>query len=494
MFDNSSNRNVSFCVQSQPLAQPEIDPAPSPYFPTSRTQTLLSQAKLEKENHLNRQTNLVDRIDYLGNAEAPLVQNRTSTEQVITPLKLNQQSRKVARQGQDSLTGLKQSQTIVASATASKLLGSSFDTTFGYGLVNAAKAVAWAAGYYPHAFADVANWGGVHWGNDYVKAQEAWAWGKTGRGVTVAVIDSGVDIYHPDLNDNIWRNPGEIAGDRIDNDRNGYVDDLFGWNFGAGQNNNNVLPGTRDPGQAHGTHVAGTIAAEYNGFGTTGVAPNAKIMALRISDVRGNRFTNPGNLAEAIRYAVNNGAKVINMSLGWTESPELINALNYAASRNVITVSAAGNSGLASPFAPAKYATHLGISVGAIDSRGRIANFSNRAGYDSRMQHVVAPGVGVWSTMPTNFSKWYDTMNGTSMAAPHVAGVVALMLSANPNLTHAQVRYILTQSATGPSYSSSFSSSARSSHSSGSRSTNSIRNLHRNHEGEAIDVLIGKLV
>ncbi|QYO68232.1 hypothetical protein [Leptolyngbya sp. 7M] len=131
MFDNSSNRNVSFCVQSQPLAQPEIDPTPSPYFPTVRQQTLLSQAKLEKENHLNRQTNLVDRIDYFGNTEALLVQNRISTEQVITPLKLNQQSGKAARQGQDSLTGLKQSQTIVASATASKLLGSSFDTTFG---------------------------------------------------------------------------------------------------------------------------------------------------------------------------------------------------------------------------------------------------------------------------------------------------------------------------------------------------------------------------
>ncbi|WP_225931154.1 S8 family serine peptidase [Leptolyngbya sp. 7M] len=254
------------------------------------------------------------------------------------------------------------------------------------------------------------------------------------------------------LHQNSKGNPGEIAGDRIDNDRNGYVDDLFGWNFGAGQNNNNVLPGTRDPGQAHGTHVAGTIAAEYNGFGTTGVAPNAKIMALRISDVRGNRFTNPGNLAEAIRYAVNNGAKVINMSLGWTESPELINALNYAASRNVITVSAAGNSGLAAPAAPAKYATHLGISVGAIDFYGRIATFSNRAGFDSRMQHVVAPGVGVWSTMPTNFSKWYDTMNGTSMAAPHVAGVIALMLQRNRSLTQSQILDYLTKTARRDSF------------------------------------------
>ncbi|HEY9628952.1 MAG TPA: S8 family serine peptidase [Coleofasciculaceae cyanobacterium] len=286
-----------------------------------------------------------------------------------------------------------------------------------------------------------------------MKAPEAWNWGFTGQGVTVAVIDSGVDIYHPDLDNNIWRNPGEVAGDGIDNDSNGYVDDLVGWNFGKGQNNNNVLPGTNDPGQSHGTHVAGTIAAEYNGFGTTGVAPNAKVMALRLSDVRTDtdgtgRFSNAGNLAQAIRYAVDNGAKVINMSLGWAETPEVIKALAYAASRNVITVSSAGNESQSSPGSPAKYATNFGISVGAVDSHGNLANFSNWSGFDSRMQHVVAPGVDIVSTVPRNTGQ-YNVQSGTSMAAPHVAGVVALMLSANPYLTHAQIRYILTQSATG---------------------------------------------
>ena len=100
-----------------------------------------------------------------------------------------------------------------------------------------------------------------------------------------------------------------------------------GWNFGLNQNNNNVLPGTNDPSQGHGTHVAGTIAAASNGIGTTGVAHEASIMAIRMGDVAGGRFVNPGSLAEAIRYAVDNGADVINMSLGWTDSVELQDAL-----------------------------------------------------------------------------------------------------------------------------------------------------------------------
>jgi subtilisin family serine protease len=321
---------------------------------------------------------------------------------------------------------------------------SGFNSTYGYGLVNSASAVARAIGQ--ATFSNVADLGGNNWGNDMVNAPEAWARGYTGQGVTVAVIDSGVDINHEDLRNNIWRNTREIAGNGIDDDNNGYVDDINGWNFGSGQNNNNVLPGTTSSGQAHGTHVAGTIAAANNGIGVTGVAYNSQIMAIRMGDVDSSgRFTNAGNLASAIRYAVDNGARVINMSLGWSDSTALRDALAYAASRNVITVSSAGNSSLSSPGTPAQYATDYGFSVGAVDSSRVIASFSNRAGTDSRMQHVVAPGVSIRSTMPGNT---YGNMSGTSMAAPHVAGVVALMLSANPNLTHAQVRDILTSSAT----------------------------------------------
>ncbi|MBD2599704.1 MAG: S8 family serine peptidase [Microcystis sp. M20BS1] len=321
--------------------------------------------------------------------------------------------------------------------------GTGFNSTYGYGLVNAAAAVAQAISQ--PTFADVPNLGGNNWGNDMVNAPEAWARGYTGQGVTVAVIDSGVDISHQDLSNNIWRNTGEIAGNGIDDDGNGYTDDVYGWNFGVGQNNNNVLPGTSSSGQGHGTHVAGTIAAANNGIGMTGVAYNSRIMAIRMGDVDSQgRFTNGGNLAQAIRYAVDNGARVINMSLGWSDSTALRDALAYAASRNVITVSAAGNSSLSSPGTPAYYATQYGLSVGAVNSNRTIASFSNRAGTNSSMQHVMAPGVNVYSTVPGN---GYASYSGTSMAAPHVAGVVALMLGANPNLTHAQVRSILTSSA-----------------------------------------------
>jgi subtilisin family serine protease len=331
-----------------------------------------------------------------------------------------------------------------------------FNSTSGYGLVNAAAAVARSIN--TSTFSNVSDLGGNNWGTDLVKAPEAWARGYTGQGITVAVIDSGVDINHSDLRNNIWVNRREVANDGIDNDGNGYVDDVHGWNFGVGQNNNNVTPGTNSSGQGHGTHVAGTIAALNNGVGLTGVAPNARIMAIRMGNVDSfGRFTNAGNLAQAIRYAVDNGARVINMSLSWSDSAELRSALAYAASRNVITVSAAGNEGFSSPSTPASYATQYGLSVGAVDRYGSVAYFSNRAGFNNQIQHMVAPGVDVYSTLPGNR---YGLQNGTSMATPHVAGVVALMLSANPNLTHAQVRQYLTGSVSGLTVGSSTMSSS----------------------------------
>ena len=320
----------------------------------------------------------------------------------------------------------------------------SFSSIYGYGLINAADAVATALGQ-TTPLPDVTNLGGNSWGLDTVNVPEAWAQGYTGENVVVAVIDSGVDINHVDLRDNIWVNTDEIPNNGIDDDDNGYIDDDNGWNFGLGQNNNNVLPGTNDPSQGHGTHVAGTIAAANNGIGVTGVAHEASIMAIRMGDVAGGRFVNPGNLADAIRYAVDNGADVINMSLGWTDSAELQDALAYAANNDVITVSAAGNgdaTGNGLPFvgSPAQYATQYGISVGAVDMNQDIAGFSNRPSSNSAIQHVVAPGVGIYSTRPNNT---YGFSSGTSMASPHVAGVVALMLDANPELTHDQVRQLL---------------------------------------------------
>lgn len=144
--------------------------------------------------------------------------------------------------------------------------------------------------------------------------------------------NASVDINHPDLVNNIWRNPSEIANNGIDDDGNGYIDDVYGWNFGVGQNNNNVLPGTTL--NEHGTHVAGTIAASRNNVGVAGVAPNARIMALRLGDVdETGTFVNPGNLANAIRYAVNNAA---NDSFSATAIARLYPTLRFYILQHVI--------------------------------------------------------------------------------------------------------------------------------------------------------------
>jgi hypothetical protein len=305
----------------------------------------------------------------------------------------------------------------------------------GYGLVNAAAAVAGALNESP--FANVPTFGGANdWGVNLVNAPEAWARGYTGQGIVVAVLDTGVDRNHTDLAGNIWTNAGEIANDGLDNDGNGYVDDVYGWNFANG--NNNTLDGN-----SHGTHVAGTIAAVNNGFGATGVAYNSRIMPVKVlSDSGSGSYS---GVAQGIRYAVDNGADVINMSLGGGSTDSAVqSALQYASSRGVIVVMAAGNEGAAQPGYPASSATSWGLAVGAVDSSNQMASFSNRAGSNSSMMYVTAPGVQVYSTLPNG---GYGFLNGTSMAAPHVAGVVALMLNANPNLTDAQVRQIITATA-----------------------------------------------
>ncbi len=309
-----------------------------------------------------------------------------------------------------------------------------FSSIYGYGLINAAAAVASSIGQ-TIAFPDVPNLGGNNWGNDLVKAPEVWNRGYTGQGIVVAVVDTGVDYTHPDLAANIWVNSREIAGNGIDDDGNGFIDDVRGWDFV--NNDNNPLDR-----QGHGTHVAGTIAGGNNGFGVTGVAYNARIMAVQVLGDTGSG--SHAGVANGIRYAANNGAHVINLSLGGGYSAEIYSAIQYASNRGSIVVMAAGNDGSPQPGYPAFHATEFGLSVGAVDSNSRIASFSNRAGSNSAMQHIVAPGVNVYSTTPNNTYRYF---NGTSMATPHVAGVVALMLSANRNLTPSQVRSIVTGSA-----------------------------------------------
>lgn len=315
----------------------------------------------------------------------------------------------------------------------SHVTANSYNSQNGYGLVNAGKAVSKAVGVTPYP--DAPKLGGNNWGADMVNAPTAWQNGHTGKGVIVAVLDTGVDYNHEDLKNNIWTNTKEIAGNGIDDDGNGYVDDVLGWNFNS--NNNNVLDNN-----GHGTHVSGTIAAENNGIGVTGIAYNSQIMAVKVLDENGSGSY--ANIANGIRYAVDNGANVINLSLGGNSGNNTLkSAIEYASSKGVIVVMAAGNNGGATPSYPARYADKSGIAVGAVDQNNQLTDFSNRSG-SQEIKYVTAPGKEVYSTIPDNK---YASYSGTSMAAPHVAGVVALMLSANPNLTESQVREIIISTA-----------------------------------------------
>ena len=330
-----------------------------------------------------------------------------------------------------------------------------FNPRSGYGLVNAAAAVAAALHLaqseriepeHINPFAEAPDLGGFDQPLDLLQVPEAWAQGFTGSGVTIAVIDSGVDSSHPELQNSLWINRGEIAGDGIDNDQNGYIDDVNGWNFGRNQLNNAIAPGTHSLFQGHGTHVAGIIAGANDGNGNTGVAYDANIMSLRLGDTNNaGLFSNPGNLATAVRYAVDNGANVINLSLNWSDSPALRTALEYAAENNVVVVGASGNRGLSNPASPARYAVNWGLSVGAVNANGELITFSNGAGDNAEIRHVLAPGNSIVSASPGG---GYATRTGTSMSAPYVAGVAALMLSANPSLTTVQIRDILAATAT----------------------------------------------
>ncbi len=289
----------------------------------------------------------------------------------------------------------------------------------------------------PVPLRNVSYFGGSNlWNVNSVNAPEAWKAGFRGQGVTIAVLDTGVDRNHADLSANIWKNTGERPGDGIDNDRNGYVDDVYGWNFARG--NSNTLDRN-----GHGTHVAGIVGALRNGFGPTGIAYGAKIMPVSVMDSSG--YGRTSRVAQGIRYAVDNGADIINLSFLGSYSSDIYSDLNYAYSKNVFVAIAAGNNGASTPSYPARHSTRLPnvVSVGAHDSGNVRSSISNRVG-NSRAVQVDAPGQRIHSTLPGNRYGYYT---GTSMATPHAAGIAALALSANPRLSAAQLRNYLVQGA-----------------------------------------------
>jgi len=322
--------------------------------------------------------------------------------------------------------------------------------------------------------------GSVGWGVQKVRAPEAWKLGATGEGIVVAVLDSGINVRHPDLDGNIWTNSGEMGPDDqgqekssngIDDDNNGYTDDVYGWNFEENSNDISDYLG-------HGTQAAGIIAGHGSKGVQTGVAPKAKVMALRSCCLLGGEVAESA-IWEAVQYAMKQGAKVISMSVSmkhwgkpnyvfWRRASEVLN------SAGIVHVNSAGNRGKGNePFnigAPgsnppawlhplqAQDAFNLSsmITVGAVDFEDQVRPYSSAGpvtweevpGYqdfqydNGKKSGLIKPDICAPSETP---SLSFDGLNytasfgGTSSATPHVAGAVAVLLSENPKLTVAQL-------------------------------------------------------
>jgi len=269
-----------------------------------------------------------------------------------------------------------------------------------------------------------------------IDAPEAWDLTTGSSNVVIAVIDTGVNYNHTDLAGNMWTNPDEIPGDGFDNDGNGYVDDIYGWNF-ADDN--------ADPmdGHDHGTHVAGTIGgAGDDGAGITGVNWDVSIMALKFMDDSGSGSTE--SAINAIEYATmmkrDYGVNVVATNNSWGGgwySSALFDAIENAGREGVLFVAAAGNEGVDNDlFAhyPSNYDSEYIISVAATDRHDNMASFSN---YGAVSVDVGAPGVAIYSSVSDG---GYESYQGTSMAAPHVAGVAALLAAHQPDASVGEIR------------------------------------------------------
>ena len=266
-----------------------------------------------------------------------------------------------------------------------------------------------------------------------------------GKGTVVAVIDTGVDYTHKDLADNIWVNEGEIPGNGIDDDGNGYVDDVYGVDF---------VDGDSDPmdEHGHGTHVAGIIAMTPGNGGGVGVAYGAKIMCVRAGQANGSFASS--DIAKAIKYAADNGADVINMSFGGTGRSYLVESALQDAFPSCVLVAAAGNDGLPTTDAksagyllneniyPAGYKYVLGVM--ATDNNKSLAYFSNWDFLEGQNceYEMAAPGVNIYSTLPGNR---YACWSGTSMATPNVAAAAAILRSKYTDKSKYSSRYIMGQ-------------------------------------------------
>jgi subtilisin family serine protease len=246
------------------------------------------------------------------------------------------------------------------------------------------------------------------------------------------VVDTGLDLTHPDLVGSLWVNVGEVAGNGLDDDGNGCVDDVHGCDFVDGD-------GLPADGHGHGTHVAGIVGADTNnGIGVAGMGWGVRVMPVRVLDDAGSGGI--WSVSEGIRYAADNGARVINLSLGgYGGAQDLQNAVSYAQGRGALVVAAAGNDNLPMPFYPAVYDGVVGVA--ATDDADQKAGFSN---YGSHVD-VAAPGVDIHSTLLQPAA--YGEKSGTSMATPMVSGLAALIWTRYPSVTASQVAAAIQDSA-----------------------------------------------
>ena len=278
------------------------------------------------------------------------------------------------------------------------------------------------------------SWG--HLSKYGVEAEKAWSLVKdkcSTSGVTVAVVDTGVDSSHPDLKNSLWVNTKEMYGKPgVDDDGNGFIDDVHGWDFvtrsGKIIDNNN-----------HGTHIAGIIGARAgSSTGYSGICPGVKIMSLRYYDKNASGVQNLKNTVRALEYAVSQGADIINYSGGGAEfSRAEMMALKKAEEKGILVVAAAGNERSNSDvnlYFPAAYDLNNILSITAINAEGNVLPSSN---WGIKKVQIAAPGNSILSTLPGGS---YGTMTGTSQATAFVSGIAALMLSVNKSLKVSDIK------------------------------------------------------
>ncbi len=274
-----------------------------------------------------------------------------------------------------------------------------------------------------------------------INAVEAWNLEKGNQQVVLAIVDTGIDYNHPELKDNMWINPGEIADNGIDDDRNGYIDDVHGVN---------IITNTGDPmdDSEHGTHVAGIIGAKgSNALGVSGVMQNVSLLGCKFLDVKGEGDT--GTAIACLEYLVdlatrkNNPVKIVASNNSWSGGPfsrALYDAILDMRNAGILFMAAASNDRTNNDLVlifPANFDLSNIISVAATDENDNLATFSNYGRYSV---HVAAPGVKILSTFPQNR---YGVLSGTSMAAPFVTGLAGLIKSANPALTWMQIKNLI---------------------------------------------------